>query len=38
MHEEPGGYDEELDAMVGTAGGVLGRGSGFWYSVAWWRS
>ncbi|EJR56919.1 hypothetical protein IIM_00327 [Bacillus cereus VD107] len=37
MHEEPGCYDDELDAMVGTAGGMLGRGSGFWYSVAWWK-
>ncbi|PEJ18631.1 hypothetical protein CN675_14970 [Bacillus toyonensis] len=36
-HEEPGCYDEDLDTMVGTAGGMLGRGSGFWFSVAWWK-
>lgn len=36
-HEEPGCYDDDLDTMVGTAGGMLGRGSGFWFSVAWWK-
>lgn len=36
-HEEPGCYDDELETMVGTAGGMLGRGNGFWFSVAWWK-
>lgn len=37
MHEEPGCYDFELDEMMGTAGGMLGRGNGFWFNVAWWK-
>ncbi len=26
---EPGCYDEELDALIGTAGGFLVKGKGF---------
>ncbi|MEI4804095.1 hypothetical protein WAZ07_23375 [Bacillus sp. FJAT-51639] len=35
---EPGCYDDELDALIGTAGGLHGKGKGFSCMVNWWES
>ncbi|PEI96816.1 hypothetical protein [Bacillus toyonensis] len=35
---EPGCYDEELDALIGTAGGLIGKGQGFSFMVNWWNN
>ncbi|MCA1000827.1 hypothetical protein PDJ95_08820 [Bacillus cereus] len=35
---EPGCYDFELDEMVGTAGGMLGKGKGISLMVNWWEN
>jgi hypothetical protein len=34
--EEPGIYDHSQEKMIGKAGGMLGKGKGLWFSVAWW--
>ncbi|EHL71144.1 MULTISPECIES: hypothetical protein [Bacillus] len=37
-HAEPGCYDFDLDEMIGTAGGMLGKGKGISLMVNWWES
>ncbi|MGB3259910.1 hypothetical protein [Paenisporosarcina sp.] len=34
--QEPGIYDFETNKMIGKAGGMLGKGKGFWFSTTWW--
>lgn len=34
--QEPGVYDFETNKMIGKAGGMLGKGKGFWFSTDWW--
>ncbi|WP_342543623.1 hypothetical protein MHH33_08950 [Paenisporosarcina sp. FSL H8-0542] len=34
--QEPGIYDFETNKMIGKAGGMLGKGKGFWFSTNWW--
>lgn len=34
--QEPGIYDFESNKMIGNAGGMLGKGKGFWFSTNWW--
>ena len=34
--QEPGIYDFETSKMIGKAGGMLGKGKGFWFSTSWW--
>lgn len=34
--QRPGIYDFDTDKMIGKAGGMLGKGKGFWFSTTWW--
>ncbi|WP_349408781.1 hypothetical protein [Pseudalkalibacillus sp. SCS-8] len=35
--EEPGIFDVSTNTMVGKAGGMIGKGKGFWFSSNWWQ-